>query len=153
MIMRLLDVLVALCLMLPVLATAQTPPAAPKRATASELEGAWAGQSMEVSGVEQPAETAALMHWTFKGDRLIMRGNSRTDPSRESDLAYKIDSTTSPKQLEFTDPNGTLVPGIYELKGDVLTVCMRRGAGDRPTSFKTDASERLIKIVLKRAPK
>lgn len=131
------------------LAQTQAPVAGRTPAKPTELEGVWLGQSLEANGLPGPPEAAALMRFTFKGDRLLIRGNS--PDGREEELVFTSDPGPTPRHFDFHTPNGDLVTGIYELKGDVLAVCMRRGEGARPPDFNTAGDGRLIKIVFKRS--
>ena len=142
-----LAVVVATWMMAP-LALAQTPVAAQTLVKPTELEGVWVGQSLEAAGTPAPPEAAALMRFTFRGDRILIRGNSQN--GSEDEVAFTSDTAKTPKQFDFHTPNGGLITGIYEIKGDVLTVCMRRGEGPRPADFNTTGGP-LIKIVFKKA--
>ena len=91
------------------------------------------------------------MRLTFKGDKLLVRGNFADDTVAE--CAYALDPKQSPKQLDFTPPKaGKPVLGIYEVKGDELKVCMRHAdsKGGRPTAFATKEGSGLVLIVFKR---
>lgn len=117
---------------------------------ASELEGVWIAQSMESGGKTAPPEAIALLRFTFKGEELAIRGNSKGDPAREETVRFTSVPTTSPKQFDFVDPNGRAILGIYDIKGEVLSVCFRRGPGERPASFKTEGEVGLVGMVFKR---
>ena len=117
---------------------------------ASELEGVWIAQSMELGGKTAPPEAIALLRFTFRGEELAIRGNSKGDPTREETVRFTSVPATSPKQFDFVDPNGRAILGIYDIKADVLTVCFRRGPGDRPASFKTQGEVGLVAMVFKR---
>jgi uncharacterized protein (TIGR03067 family) len=116
------------------------------------LQGVWVAQSMESDGKAVPEEARKRMRFTFKGDKLIIRGNDDSD--REQDCTYKIDATKSPKQLDITTTKDrTPLLAIYEVKGDELKVCVRHASSDegRPTGFATKADTRLVLIVFKKA--
>lgn len=115
------------------------------------LQGVWNAQTIEKDGKMAPDEAAKRMRFTFQGDRLLVTGNTASD--KEVGGPYKVDSTKSPKQLEFTPPEETKpILGIYELTEDQLKVCMRHASSDkgRPTEFKTTADSDLILVVFKR---
>jgi uncharacterized protein (TIGR03067 family) len=118
------------------------------------LQGVWVARLMEVDGKTAPAEATRRMRFTFKGDRLLIRGNF--DDNREDACPYTIDPKKSPKHLDFTPPSEKEpVLGIYDLKGDELKVCLRHagGTGGRPTAFATRAGSNLVLIVFQKQKK
>jgi uncharacterized protein (TIGR03067 family) len=126
-------------------------PLPPAPADKDELQGAWQAQSLEADGKPAPAEDVARMRFTFQGDKLLMRGNSRND--REDECPYTIDPGKSPKQLDFTPPRAPQpIQAIYEVKGDELKVCLRHASSTegRPTEFATKQGTRLVLIVFKK---
>jgi uncharacterized protein (TIGR03067 family) len=115
------------------------------------LQGVWIAQSMENDGRAAPASIVKQMRFTFKGDKLFIKGNF--EDGREEECTYKIDPKESPKQLDFTPPKEKkAVLGIYEVKGDQLKVCLRHGSssGGRPTAFATKARSKLSLMVFKK---
>jgi len=128
--------------------TQQAPAATPEQA----LQGAWVAQSIETHGQKAPEEAAKKLRFTFKGDRLLIAGN--TAPDKEEDCPYKIDATQSPKHLEFTPPREEKpVLGIYELNGDTLKICFRHAVstGERPTEFRTTPETQFVLVLFKKA--
>lgn len=115
------------------------------------LQGVWAAQSMESDGKSAPAEATKRMRFTFKGDKLFIKGNF--DDDREEECVYKVDSRQSPKHLDFTPPkDGKTVLGICEVKGDELKICLRHASSSdgRPIEFATKAGSKLVLIVFKK---
>lgn len=115
------------------------------------LQGVWVAQSMEVDGKAAPDEAVKRMRLTFKGDKLLLRGNF--DDDKEAECPYTVDPKASPKQLDFTPPKEAKpILAIYEVKGDELKVCLRHASGSdgRPTEFATKADSQLVLIVLKK---
>src|SRR5207247_1473634 len=115
------------------------------------LQGVWVAQHMESDG--KPAAPGAVkrMRFTFRGEKLLVRGNF--DDDREEECTYKVDPRPSPKQLDFTPPKeGKPILGIYEVKGDELKVCLRHASSSegRPTEFATKPDSKSILIVFKR---
>jgi uncharacterized protein (TIGR03067 family) len=123
------------------LSSAQSPPAK------TELEGVWVAQSVTRDGIAAAADVVARTRYTFKGHKLFIRGNYATD--REDELTFTIDATDTPKYLDLTDANGYPTAAIYELKDEVLTICLSRG--ERPAECTSKAS-RITRIVLKKEP-
>jgi uncharacterized protein (TIGR03067 family) len=125
-------------------------PAAPD--DKASLQGVWIAESMEADGKPAPAEALKRMRFTFKGDKLLVRGNFADD--REEECSYGIDATKSPKHLDFTPPKEKEpILGIYEIKGDDLKLCLRHGGSSagRPTEFSAKPDSELILFVFKRA--
>lgn len=115
------------------------------------LQGVWNAQTIEKDGKQAPTEAAKRMRFTFQGDRLLITGNTSSD--KEESCPYKVDSTKSPKQLEFTPPKADKpILSIYELTEDELKVCMRHASSDkgRPTEFRTTPDSGLVLVVFKK---
>ena len=68
----------------------------------SPLQGVWVGQSMESEGKAVPKEAAENMRLTFRGDKLLVKGNFNDD--REEECTFKIDPSRSPQQLDIQPP-------------------------------------------------
>jgi uncharacterized protein (TIGR03067 family) len=116
-----------------------------------DLQGVWLAQSLEAGGKPAPADAVKRMQFTFRGDKLLIRGNFRDD--REEECSYKIDPKQSPKHLDFKTPTADRpVVGIYQLSGDELKVCLRHASGSeaRPTEFATMPEASFVLIVFKR---
>ena len=118
------------------------------------LQGAWQAQSLEAEGNPAPDEAVKRMMFTFRGDKLLLRGNFRND--REEEATYSVDTGKSPKQLDFTVPGAPQpVLAIYDVNGDELKVCLRHASSKegRPTEFASKPDSKLVLIVLKKQPK
>jgi uncharacterized protein (TIGR03067 family) len=98
------------------------------------LQGTWIFVALEVEGAKVPDAMLA-------GSRLIIKGDAFTSIS--GGVTYegtiKIDAAKSPKTLDliFTGgpEKGKTAPGIYEIGGDALKICLSLGASGRPTEF------------------
>jgi uncharacterized protein (TIGR03067 family) len=115
------------------------------------LQGVWVAQSLESEGKKAPADGLTKMRFTFKGDKLLIRGNFKDD--REEECPFTVDNTQSPKHLNFTPPKEKKpILAIYEIKGDELTVCLRHASSTdgRPTTFATKPDSKLVLIVFKK---
>ena len=120
--------------------------AAQHTTTRTELEGVWVAQSVEQDGKPAAAEAVARTRYTFTGTTLLVRGNFATD--REDRFTFSIDASDTPKYLDLTDDNGYPTPAIYDLKDDVLTICL--GRAERPAECKAGLP-RVTRLVLKKA--
>jgi uncharacterized protein (TIGR03067 family) len=115
------------------------------------LQGVWVAQSMEVDGKAVPVDVVKRLRFTFKGDKLFLKGNF--DDDREDECPYKIDPKQSPKHLDFSPPKEKKpILGIYDVKGDELKVCLRHAdsSAGRPTEFTTKADSKLMLIFFKK---
>lgn len=118
---------------------------------ANSLQGVWNALSAESDGQPLPEEAVRRLRFTFKGDKLVIRGNQDNDSEEECD--FQADMTKSPGHLDFAPPTASKkILGIVELKGDELKVCLRHdtSADGRPTQFATEKGSGLILVVLKR---
>ena len=92
--------------------------------------------------------------WTIMADKITVS----MPKQGKHDVAYKLDPTKKPKQIDFTPldgpPNekGKTGHGLYSLEGDVLKLCMPKGpdADERPTELRTEEGGKAFLITLKR---
>jgi hypothetical protein len=68
---------------------------------------------------------------------------------RKSEATYELRSSANPKQIELTE-NGVSKPGIYDLQGDTLRLCICQANNQRPTAFDTQPGSLEIVFILKR---
>ncbi len=115
------------------------------------LQGAWNFVSFEQDGSKLPRKKGAEIRTvTFQGDKfelkrdgvVIQVGTQGLDPSK------------NPKTVDASvtegEGKGTVQLGIYELKGDTLTVCSDPQGKKRPTEFKTTAGSGNVLTVMQR---
>jgi uncharacterized protein (TIGR03067 family) len=96
-------------------------------------------------GGPPPGEIAKLK-LIFKDGKVAA---DRGDGTKEDQIDYKLDPTAKVKAIDLIE-NGRAMPGIYELDGDTLKLCIAEGQGGvRPEEFKSDG-KRLAVITLKR---
>jgi uncharacterized protein (TIGR03067 family) len=70
----------------------------------------------------------------------------------------KLDSAKKPKQIDLTTTKegafkGRNLPGIYELKGDTIVLCIEENKTERPTKFEAPEKTRLMLLTFKRDKK
>jgi uncharacterized protein (TIGR03067 family) len=119
------------------------------KADKDKLQGTWEFVSGQMGGKDADGEEAEQMKkqkYVFKGDKLTAK----------VECTYTIDSSKKPKEFDLMVEDGPeqergTWKGIYELKGDELTLCMALPNQDRPTEFVTKEGELTTLLKLKRA--
>ncbi|MGC8641233.1 MAG: TIGR03067 domain-containing protein [Isosphaeraceae bacterium] len=104
-----------------------------------KLQGTWTLVAMEVDGEEFPAEDRKDWTSEYAGNRLTLRAGETVrrrgiislDPSRNPKAMNTWDIT---KDGPFEDQT---LPGIYEISGDNLKLCLARPGNERPKEFTT----------------
>ena len=112
------------------------------------LQGVWQAKSTKADGKDAPEEAVKRIKVTFKGDKVVV-GNRNDDTEEESD--YTLDATKTPKQITIVRKEGAKpIQGIYKLKDEELTICIRHESSDegRPTEFASTEGSKLVLIVL-----
>jgi uncharacterized protein (TIGR03067 family) len=98
----------------------------------AKLQGTWQLLSAETDGKKLPEEQVKQIrvvikdekHTVYFGEKVVAEG-----------VAFKVDPTRSPKEVEDTLRDGRKIRGIYELDGDTLRSCVAPPDKDRPTEF------------------
>lgn len=121
------------------------------------IVGRWALVAMMRNGVDVTSggvtQDGAVRYYTFKGNRtfVIQLGDSVTETG-----TWSIDTTVSPKTFDHIPDKdgkpGPLVPGIYEVGGDVLKISILPPNADnkRPAQFEAAPSNGSFLFVMKR---
>ncbi|MDB5386213.1 MAG: hypothetical protein JWM11_1859 [Planctomycetaceae bacterium] len=121
---------------------------------ADPLQGVWIAETAKADGKSLPEEVVKNMRFTFKGDKLFIRGNSGGE--KEDECAYKIDSKQSPMHLDISPPEEKKpVLAIYEVKKDQLKICLRHSSSSegRPDSFDAKPESKRILMIFKEEKK
>jgi uncharacterized protein (TIGR03067 family) len=113
-----------------------------------KLQGTWEFVSGQIGGKEPDGDEADRIKkhtFVFKGDKLTAKEES----------TYTIDPGKTPKQIDLNVDVGPEAErgtwkGIYELKGDELTMCMALPNQDRPTEFTSKEGTMTFLMKLKR---
>lgn len=98
----------------------------------AKLEGTWQLISAETDGEKLPDERAKQIrvviakgkHTVYVNDKAVVEG-----------VAFRIDPTKTPKEVEDTLKDGQKILGIYEVDGDTLRSCVAAVGNERPTRF------------------
>jgi RNA polymerase sigma factor (sigma-70 family) len=129
---------------------ADKPAAAGKGADQKDQEdivGTWVLVSEERGGQKVEEED--------KGLQLILTAAGKATQKqgeREEVGTYKLDPAKTPKEIDVS-ADKRMLPGIYKLKGDTLTLCIDHGGKERPTEFASKPGTDVVLVVLKREKK
>ena len=139
-----LTVGLALALLLPIPLRAEDAPKIDK-----DLEGDWRPVSSLVDG--RPTRVSVTM-LTIRGDvaTFVFKDESYT-------AMLKTDATKTPRNMNFTPDKGPQKGktnlGIYEIKEDVLSICLADLGEDRPTELSTKEGTQWMLMTFDRARK
>ena len=113
-----------------------------------KLQGDWKGEKGVSRGEAIPAEFVAKILFTFKGNEII-------PADMPKDIAtFKLDPAQRPATIDLTDRSKETLLGIYELKGNVLKLCIAENPKDpRPKDFTSTKENKLTVLELKRVNK
>jgi uncharacterized protein (TIGR03067 family) len=120
------------------------------------LQGTWEVLEYVINGEVVPAEAVKTMRVVFTGDQMSM---SLAKAAGKREYTFTVDPAQKPKVIE-TSPTiaksktKMSSPGIYELDGDKLKLCLSRlGSKDRPGDFESSEGSGNTLLVLRRAKK
>ena len=104
-----------------------------------KLQGTWKQVAYEKDGMNEPLDEQGWEpRTTFAGDTFVV---TLADGSIAIKGAYKLDPTSNPKAVDWTDTFGAdagmTFPAIYALEGDQLIFCAADHGQERPMEFKT----------------
>jgi len=112
------------------------------------IVGTWQVENFDFGpGAPVPPIDFKQINLAFKTDgKLAMTMGDM--PRKEG--AYKLDPAAKVKAIDMTEANGRVSPGIYELDGDTLKICIAEGADAvRPTEMKPGGMRGAV-VTLKR---
>lgn len=134
-------------------------PLPPRRPTEAELRSAHTllAGTWEIESVVDDGQTYSsnLIRQKVAQDGQMVVGDRSmrviTPESGERRISsFKINPTASPRQIDVISSLDQLMPGIYQLDGDELRICLHRGAdGVRPTSFDAPAGSNNLLLRLR----
>lgn len=113
-----------------------------------QIQGTWKVVEAEQDGMKPPQQFLDNFKVTFKGDKAVPEG------VQGSEATFKLDSDKKPRQIQITPNEGggsRVMKGIYQIDGDTLKLCFRRGENaEPPTEFSGAAGTGNMLMVLKR---
>jgi uncharacterized protein (TIGR03067 family) len=102
----------------------------------------------EMAGAKFPPQVTKGIQLMLSPGKYVVNAESKDEGT------VKYYPGTSPSAMEITGtagPNkGKTFPAIYELKGDILTVCYDLSGKARPTEFKSKTGTQLFLATYKR---
>lgn len=113
------------------------------RTDQERLQGTWGLSAMEAGGNAGPVQGFRIR---FAGDVCTMTSAIAAAISAR----YQLDPSRTPKEITLTPAPGVTWPGIYELEGDSLRMCVNHGGSERPAAFSTRAKPTFFLYLLKR---
>jgi len=115
----------------------------------SSLDGGWRVTSIERNGNHVTAPEAIKgMHLTFSGEIVVISG---LYGKQEERCPFRQTDSVSPKQLDWTRPNGTKVLMLYDLNGRILRISFAfAGSPERPKVISGAPGSNAIVMTLER---
>lgn len=109
------------------------------------LQGTWRVTYSEDSGRVAPQESLRDLQFEFEGSTMKMKVAGQSNA-----VKFSLDASTKPKSIDLSEKHGTK-PGIYDIQGDTLRICISETGEQRPTQFDSqpDSANDVI-IILKR---
>jgi uncharacterized protein (TIGR03067 family) len=114
------------------------------------IQGAWVPLSIQIDGRQLDKDELGEIKMRIKGNRYtVTNGTQVADQG-----SFKLDATRKPRAID-TMPGqgpdkGKTMPGIYELSGDTLKICVAVPGKERPGEFASKAGSDQVLYVLKR---
>jgi uncharacterized protein (TIGR03067 family) len=114
--------------------------------------GAWVLDEAVLAGRDHKDDFAG-MKLTVTADKYVIDFGDNSDKGTLS-----IDPAKSPKQIDITTRadgpfKGRKLPGVYELKGDKLVLCLDSESKARPTKFEAKEKTSVMLLTFKREKK
>ena len=116
------------------------------------LQGTWTLEAANLAGRDHLDD--------FKGMKLTVTGDGYViDFAENSDKGtIKLDATRTPRQIDLTTSEkgpfkGRNLPGVYEIKGDTVVLCLNSEKQDRPAKFEAPAKTPIMLLTFKREKK
>lgn len=100
------------------------------------LEGTWEVVEFQMLGQATNAYRGAL--WKISKDSMDIEYTAASGLTPVTNKRKAIDTTTTPKCLDYTNYMGQDRKAIFEIDGDKLTLCIPTDPPDRPKELKAD---------------
>lgn len=122
---------------------------------AKSLQGTWDVVSLTVNGKDVPADE-------LKGLQVVLTKTTMAltspDKDKRREFTLRVDAAKKPAHFDTVALDGPFKgqtnPGIYQLDGDDLKLCVPNDKTDqRPKEFSSPEGKKLVLLLLKRAKK
>jgi uncharacterized protein (TIGR03067 family) len=115
------------------------------------LEGEWHFEALQVDGQDMPPAMLGQSKLLLDGDRFRMES-----PEATYDGRFDVDTSATPMHIDIDFVEGPEAGnhsyGLFELRGDRLTICLGLIGAARPTTFATQPGSGHALERLRRAP-
>lgn len=116
------------------------------------LQGTWVIEDAALGGRDHKADFAG-MKLTVTGSKYVIDFADNSDKGE-----ITLDPAKKPPHLDLSTRKdgpfkGRTLPGIYELKGDTVVLCLNSEKPDRPAKFDAPAKTPLVLLTFARAKK
>ena len=114
------------------------------------LDGIWLPVDAELSGQQLPDGSLGNLELALSGESYVLKVNGTAVDQGVIEL---FPETTPPAmQIAGSDrPNkGRIIPAIYQLNADTLTICYDLSGAATPSGFKTEANSQLYLVTYSR---
>ena len=106
------------------------------------LQGTWDARRIEFDG---QVRDGVGMQLVFTADKATLH-----TPFGPITADYKLDPDRTPKTIDMQRDPQTIWPGIYEISGNKVRICLNQAGRERPTDFVTQPGSGLFVYMLER---
>jgi uncharacterized protein (TIGR03067 family) len=127
------------------LAAAAAPGGEGARKAATDLKGSWSLVKLDANGQSVPEEQTRDVTVEITATDLRFNNGPK--------FAVKLDPTTTPPLIDVTTEQKDVFEGIFQLKGDTLTICVGPPGPvrERPTEF-SGGTGRILLVLQRKKP-
>jgi uncharacterized protein (TIGR03067 family) len=127
---------------------------APKDKKAEDaFQATWKAAAIEYNGENVLGDSVKDLKVTITGDRFTVMGDA-PEIERYGKFTFKIDPKATPATIDLTfqrgEDKGITLMGLYQLKGDELTLCISLTPKERPKELKSEEGSNVVRAVFKK---
>ncbi|HEY3967374.1 MAG TPA: sigma-70 family RNA polymerase sigma factor [Planctomycetaceae bacterium] len=117
---------------------------------AEELQGQWRLVRWESGGADLPVDPQGRQDAIFDDKRYVMH-NTAGDNLIEIGGTFTLEATQPAHFMKLQPAAGDPFLCLYEIQGDVLSLCMAAPGSPRPLRYQTEPGQTHLSLVLQRA--